>query len=68
MTMLARGVWRAPWLGPNGETVLIAVRRDGRQAVEPFTVPFDADPLAAAEWLEGNLERADARPQLELVR
>ena len=54
-----RGVWIAPWIGPQGEVVLVAVTSAHRLAAAPVTVPAGADRIAAAEALWDHLEAVD---------
>jgi hypothetical protein len=67
---LARGVYLAPWVGPNGEVVLIALRTDGRLACEPVTVPDGRSRLEANERLWNLLDARDPerRPLLKVMR
>lgn len=39
MQMLERGIWTAPWLGPSGEPVLIAITSEGKLLLPPEAVP-----------------------------
>lgn len=66
-TTLPRGVYRAPWLGPNGQTVFVAVNADGRLVAEGFALPGQ-DPEPALEEMRATLDRDDPpRPPLRLV-
>ena len=58
-TLLDRGVWIAPWLGPAGEMVLLAVTTRHQLAVDPMTVPTGASQVLAAELLWDQLEELD---------
>lgn len=53
--LLARGVYKAPWIGPNGEWVFLIVSAERRLALNPIIVPLGAslhDAYDAAwEWL-----------------
>lgn len=65
---LRRGVWLAPWIGPDGELVLIALRRDGKlTASGPVTIPAGANHVAFGETLWDELEREDAMPALQVI-
>lgn len=48
---LARGVWVLPYMGPNYELVLVAVRGDGRAIGDPVMIPWGADSVKVAEDL-----------------
>ena len=61
-----RGVWIAPWLGANGETILVAVRRDGRELAQRPLNPDD-DHLRASDELWERLDADDPQPTLTLV-
>lgn len=37
--LLDRGIFKAPWQGPAGEWVLLAVKSDHSLAIPPVTVP-----------------------------
>lgn len=37
--LLDRGIFKAPWQGPQGEWVLLAVKSDHSLAIPPVTVP-----------------------------
>ena len=63
--LLGRGVWRAPWLGPDGELVLLAVRRDHRLNEPPVTVPHGTTRADASVALVARLDRDDP-PSLKL--
>jgi len=57
--VLPRGVYVAPWMGPDGELVLLAITSSQRLAAPPLTVPHGADRLAASDALWEALERED---------
>ncbi len=61
-----RGLYIAPWMGTNGEIVLLALTADHRLAAPPLEIPFGADGLALAEQLELVLDAADP-PRLQLI-
>lgn len=65
--LLDRGVWQAPWLGPQGELVLIAITRSHSMHCPPFVVPAGASRVDAAERLLSALERDDPIPMLRIV-
>lgn len=67
LDLLGRGVFQAPWLGPNGELVLLAVRRDHRLNAPPLVVPHGASRIAAAESLLAGLDRDDDLPKLKII-
>lgn len=66
--MYERGVWLAPWLGDNGEFILVAVTSRRRKVGEE-TIPAGADHAAAAERLYELLDRVEpeARAHLRVV-
>ena len=63
---IGRGVWLAPWRGPNGEMILVAVTRDGRRIDERVLRPQDGHVQAADELWE-MLERVDPMPALQVI-
>lgn len=63
---VGRGVWVAPWMGPGGELVLVAVRRDDRM-VDQRMLTFGDDHVRASEELWAALERADPVPSLRVI-
>jgi hypothetical protein len=48
---LPRGVFLAPWMGPEGELVLLAVKANGRLACDPVMLPHGADRGEASDRL-----------------
>ena len=62
-----RGVYVAPWVGPKGETVLIALRRDGRLAGDPDAIPVDSSHEVATDAMWDRLDRDDPQPVLALI-
>lgn len=67
VALLERGVWQAPWLGPDGELVLIAITRARSMYGLPFVVPHGASRIEAAERMMGELDAVDAVPNLQLI-
>lgn len=63
---LGRGVYVAPWCGPQGELVLLAITSAGRLACDPLMIPHGADRVAAADALWDALEEADPDPRRHL--
>lgn len=63
---VARGVWVAPWMGPSGETIIVAVARDGRRVAERELTAGD-DHVGAGDALWVLLERADPMPRLQVI-
>lgn len=63
---IGRGVWVAPWTGPNGETILVAVRRDSRTCGWRLLAAGD-DHAGASDELWETLEREDAQPILKVI-
>ncbi|MFI5228497.1 MAG: hypothetical protein ACHQWU_05485 [Gemmatimonadales bacterium] len=70
---LTRGVYIAPWLGPDGETILVAIDSKRRLIAEPTVVAAGASQVLAGDALWDRLEAADpgrvadTRPHLTLV-
>jgi hypothetical protein len=62
-----RGVFVAPWVGPKGELVLIARRRDKRLAGDPYTIPLGSSHVLAADALWERLDRDDPEPALKVI-
>ena len=48
-----RGIWKAPWVGPMGEIVLLAIDSGGHLVVDPFTIELGTDHLEAVEQSTG---------------
>jgi hypothetical protein len=63
---VGRGVWVAPWMGPNGELILVAVRRDDRKVAERM-LAFGDDHVRASEELWMLLEQSDPMPILKVI-
>lgn len=63
---VGRGVWVAPWMGPNGEIILVAVRRNDRM-VDQRMLLFGDDHVRAADELWAALEREDPQPNLKII-
>lgn len=63
---VGRGVWVAQWAGENWETILVAVRRDGRRAAQRV-VPVGGDHIGAADELWALLDAADPEPILKVI-
>jgi len=63
---IGRGVWVAQWAGPEWETILVAVRRDGRMASWK-TVRTGEDHVGAADELWAILDAADPEPMLKII-
>lgn len=64
--VLGRGVYVAPWLGQNGETILVSLRRDGRMVAERRLLPGD-DHLGASDALWAELDLVDPEPRLKVI-
>lgn len=62
-----RGVWAAPWIGPNGETILVAVTQERKLAGEPVIVPIGGNHVVASDQLWERLDGHDPIPNLKLV-
>ncbi len=54
-----RGVWTAPWSGPNGELVLYAMDSRTHLVAPPFAVSADNDHVAAADKLWDLIDERD---------
>ena len=63
---VGRGVWVAQWAGENWETILVAVRRDGRRLAER-TLKAGEDHIGAADELWAMLDEADPGPMLKVI-
>jgi hypothetical protein len=63
-----RGVYVAPWMGPDGEIVLIAITSRRRKLIEEM-IPRGADHVAFAVQVQAMLDEADpdTRPTLRLA-
>ena len=57
--MSYRGVWVAPWVGPEGELVVYAIQRNRQLATEPLTIPHGANRLAIVDSLYELLDVVD---------
>lgn len=58
--LLPRGVWVAPWTGPNDEMVLLPVTAGGKLATEqPVVVPNGASRVDAMDRLWQIVESVD---------
>lgn len=66
--MISRGVWCAPWDGPNGEIILVAVSSAGRR-LEERLVSVAEDYLEVAETMLDRLDALDpdVRSKLRLI-
>jgi hypothetical protein len=67
MSAFGRGVWLAPWVGPNGEAVFVAVTRERKLAGEPLLVPRGANHMRASDELWARLDADDPIPSLTLA-
>lgn len=57
--MLERGVWKAPWQGPDGEIVLLAITSHHRLLVPPSVIAFGRDHIGASDVLWEQLDAQD---------
>lgn len=64
---LGRGVYVAPWVGPDGEVVLIALSGDRRLIGDPILIPKGGNHVQAGDALWARLDHDDPRPQLKIV-
>ncbi len=62
-----RGVWIAPWMGPNGEMILVGLNRHDRQIGDPLMIPLGGNHLAASDELWKRVDRDDPMPQLRVI-
>ena len=62
-----RGVWVAPWMGPRGELVLVAVT-SRRRKLEERTVPLGADGVAISEAMFARLDAEDPGHRSVVIR
>lgn len=68
--MLERGVWVAPWMGPDGEMVLLAITSRAQLATGvPTIVPNGASQVEASDRLWDIVEAVDpdVRAQLRVI-
>lgn len=61
VSLLPRGVWQAPYFGPTGELVLLAVTSKHWKWRE-VVVPHGASRVVAAESLEADLDAFEPPP------
>jgi hypothetical protein len=54
-----RGVWVAPWMGPDGELILVARKRDNREACPPVYVQPGQNSVEIADSLWDVLDLKD---------
>ena len=47
--LAGRGVYVAPWVGPAGEFVLLAITRDRKLACPPHVIPLGGNHVAAGD-------------------
>jgi hypothetical protein len=67
MQSYGRGVWIAPWMGPNGETILVALNRHEHQIGEQIMIPLGGNHLAASDELWSRVEKHDPIPKLRVI-
>lgn len=60
------GLHIAPWMGEQGEIILLAVTSNRRLAAPPLEIPWGADSVAMAEELQRVLDAADP-PRLRII-
>jgi hypothetical protein len=65
--LLDRGVWQAPWVGPDGELVLLAVTRAHALNEPPHNVAHGASRIEAAERMMAALDRDDPVATLRVI-
>jgi hypothetical protein len=64
---LKRGVWQAPFLGEDGEMVLVAVKRDGKLLCAPLVIPHGGSRIDAGDMLLDRLDADDPIPALRII-
>lgn len=64
---VGRGVWVAPWVGPSGELVLLAITRDKKLAGEPYAIPTGANHVEAGDRMWARLDADDPIPNLKVL-
>jgi len=64
--MASRGVWQAPWFGPDGELILVSVTR-ARRRLREVVIPHGGSRIEAADSLLAELERDDPIPMLRVI-
>lgn len=57
--LLDRGVWKAPWMGPNGEFVLLVVTSGHTLLVPPSVLALGSDYIASFDALWELLDERD---------
>lgn len=57
-----RGLYIAPWMGRDGELVLLALTSTRRLAAPPLEIPHGVDRAAMAEALQSTLDAVDPLP------
>ena len=65
--LAGRGVYVAPWMGPDGEFVLLAITREKKLACQPVVVPIGSNHVLASDELWDVLERDDPLPDLKII-
>ncbi len=61
-----RGLHVAPWMGEQGEIVLLAFKSNRRLAAPPLELPWGADSVSMAEALQATLDEKDP-PLMRLI-
>jgi hypothetical protein len=64
---LPRGVYVAPWIGPNNEVVLLGITRNHHLVAPPTAIPAGANHVAAGEALWALLDGDDPLPNLKII-
>lgn len=62
-----RGVYIAPWKGPNGEFVLLAITREQKLACPPRVIPIGGNHVQAGDEMWDLLESSDPIPDLRVI-
>lgn len=57
--LLERGIWKAPWMGPDGEIVLLVITSERKLLGPPTTLPKGSDYLKAMDALWELLDHRD---------
>lgn len=63
---LPRGVWVLPYMGPNSELVVAAIRGDGRIVGVPIVIPWGTNSVEIVEALATALDVADSESRIGL--
>lgn len=65
--LFGRGVYLAPWQGPNGELVLLAITHERKLVCPPRVIPDGASHILAGDEMWDLLERSDPQRTLKAI-